>query len=82
MSGLLLLHPMLLYCTWSFVDGWVLIGEFIIMLAMALKYSPPSAGGLPFSLLRGISMTSFSFSAGNHMGQIFGALRYTGVKHG
>lgn len=44
--GFLVLNPILLYTAGSFVTGWVLIGEFIFTLAMALKCYPLPAGGL------------------------------------
>jgi NhaB family Na+:H+ antiporter len=42
----LLLNPMLLMLLGPFVTGWVLIGEFIFTLAMALKCYPLQPGGL------------------------------------
>ncbi|WP_231757096.1 sodium/proton antiporter NhaB [Microbulbifer elongatus] len=42
----LILNPILLYTTSPFVTGWVLIGEFIFTLAMALKCYPLQPGGL------------------------------------
>nr|WP_010132271.1 sodium/proton antiporter NhaB [Microbulbifer agarilyticus] len=42
----LILNPILLYATSPFVAGWVLIGEFIFTLAMALKCYPLQPGGL------------------------------------
>lgn len=42
----LLLNPVLLLVLGSFVAGWILIGEFIFTLAMALKCYPLPPGGL------------------------------------
>ncbi|MGI9311309.1 MAG: sodium/proton antiporter NhaB [bacterium] len=42
----LLLNPLLLLVFGPFVTGWVVIGEFIFTLAMALKCYPLQAGGL------------------------------------
>jgi len=42
----LLANPVLLHMYGPFVTGWVLIGEFIFTLAMALKCYPLPAGGL------------------------------------
>jgi NhaB family Na+:H+ antiporter len=42
----LILNPILLYTIGPFATGWVLIGEFIFTLAMALKCYPLPAGGL------------------------------------
>ncbi|MDC0336277.1 sodium/proton antiporter, partial [Pseudodesulfovibrio sp.] len=42
----LVLNPILLYTVGPFITGWVLIGEFIFTLAMALKCYPLPAGGL------------------------------------
>ena len=42
----LLINPILLYTVGPFITGWVLIGEFIFTLAMALKCYPLPAGGL------------------------------------
>ncbi|WKD50856.1 sodium/proton antiporter NhaB [Microbulbifer spongiae] len=42
----LLLNPLVLYVSGPFVTGWVLIGEFIFTLAMALKCYPLQPGGL------------------------------------
>ena len=42
----LIINPILLYATSPFVTGWVLIGEFIFTLAMALKCYPLQPGGL------------------------------------
>ena len=44
--GFLVLNPLLLVAAGPFVTGWVLIGEFIFTLAMALKCYPLPAGGL------------------------------------
>ena len=42
----LVLNPILLFTAGPFVTGWVLIGEFIFTLAMALKCYPLQPGGL------------------------------------
>lgn len=42
----LILNPFLLHFYGPFVTGWILIGEFIFTLAMALKCYPLPAGGL------------------------------------
>jgi NhaB family Na+:H+ antiporter len=42
----LIINPILLYTAGPFITGWVLIGEFIFTLAMALKCYPLPAGGL------------------------------------
>lgn len=42
----LVLNPILLVTVGPFVTGWILIGEFIFTLAMALKCYPLPAGGL------------------------------------
>ena len=42
----LALNPLVLYALGPFVAGWLLIGEFIFTLAMALKCYPLPAGGL------------------------------------
>ncbi|PIE56618.1 MAG: sodium/proton antiporter NhaB [Desulfobulbus propionicus] len=42
----LIINPLLLIFAGPFVTGWVLIGEFIFTLAMALKCYPLPAGGL------------------------------------
>lgn len=42
----LILNPILLFTTGPFIAGWVLIGEFIFTLAMALKCYPLPSGGL------------------------------------
>ena len=44
--GFLVLNPLLLYTVGPTVTGWVVIGEFILTLAMALKCYPLQAGGL------------------------------------
>ncbi|TDJ64864.1 MAG: sodium/proton antiporter NhaB [Proteobacteria bacterium] len=44
--GFLILNPILVATTGSFVAGWVLIVEFIFCLAMALKCYPLQPGGL------------------------------------
>ncbi|WP_444890720.1 sodium/proton antiporter NhaB [Microbulbifer sp. DLAB2-AA] len=45
-AAFLLLNPLLLYVSGPFITGWVLIGEFIFTLAMALKCYPLQPGGL------------------------------------
>ncbi|QFU75968.1 sodium/proton antiporter NhaB [Halioglobus maricola] len=42
----LLLNPVLLYIFGPFVTGWILIGEFIFTLALALRCYPLQPGGL------------------------------------
>ncbi len=42
----LVLNPVLMFTGGPFITGWVLIGEFIFTLAMALKCYPLPAGGL------------------------------------
>ena len=42
----LLLNPLALYLFGPFVTGWILIAEFILTLAMALKCYPLQPGGL------------------------------------
>ena len=42
----LILNPLILYTLGPFVTGWVLIGEFIFTLALALKCYPLQPGGL------------------------------------
>ncbi|MBA6412215.1 sodium/proton antiporter NhaB [Parahaliea sp. F7430] len=42
----LLLNPLLLYVIGPFATGWVLIGEFIFTLALALRCYPLQPGGL------------------------------------
>ncbi|MGL1861738.1 MAG: sodium/proton antiporter NhaB [Pseudodesulfovibrio sp.] len=42
----LVLNPILMYIVGPFITGWVLIGQFIFTLAMALKCYPLPAGGL------------------------------------
>ncbi|WP_237068253.1 sodium/proton antiporter NhaB [Microbulbifer guangxiensis] len=42
----LLANPLLLHLAGPFVTGWILIGEFIFTLAMALKCYPLQPGGL------------------------------------
>ncbi|BCS87792.1 sodium/proton antiporter NhaB [Pseudodesulfovibrio sediminis] len=44
--GFLVLNPILMFTVGPFIAGWVLIGEFIFTLAMALKCYPLPAGGL------------------------------------
>jgi len=45
-AAFLLLNPLILYVSGPFITGWVLIGEFIFTLAMALKCYPLQPGGL------------------------------------
>ena len=42
----LVANPILLKAYGPFIAGWILIGEFIFTLAMALKCYPLPAGGL------------------------------------
>lgn len=42
----LVLNPVLLYSAGPFITGWVIIGEFIFTLAMALKCYPLQSGGI------------------------------------
>lgn len=42
----LVINPIMLFVAGPFVTGWMLIGEFIFTLAMALKCYPLPAGGL------------------------------------
>ncbi len=42
----LLLNPLLLYTVGPFVSGWLIVGQFIFTLAMALKCYPLQSGGL------------------------------------
>lgn len=42
----LVVNPLMLYWAGPFVTGWLLIGEFIFTLAMALKCYPLQPGGL------------------------------------
>lgn len=42
----LVINPLLLWAFGTFVTGWILIGEFIFTLAMALKAYPLAPGGL------------------------------------
>ncbi|MFT6285414.1 MAG: NhaB family Na+:H+ antiporter [Alcanivorax sp.] len=44
--GFLLINPLLLITVGPFVTGWVLIGEFIFTLALALRCYPLQPGGL------------------------------------
>ncbi|ROR99981.1 sodium/proton antiporter (NhaB family) [Sinobacterium caligoides] len=46
MVTMLIINPILLMTAGPFVTGWVLIGEFIFTLAMALKCYPLQPGGL------------------------------------
>ncbi|MCW8127948.1 sodium/proton antiporter NhaB [Microbulbifer halophilus] len=45
-AAFLIANPVLLYTTGPFITGWVLVGEFIFTLAMALKCYPLQPGGL------------------------------------
>lgn len=45
-AAFLIINPVILYATSPFIAGWVLIGEFIFTLAMALKCYPLQPGGL------------------------------------
>ncbi|MGI6656442.1 MAG: sodium/proton antiporter NhaB [Desulfobulbus sp.] len=54
----LVANPLLLHYCGPFVAGWVLIGEFIFTLAMALKCYPLPAGGLLAIEAAFIGMTS------------------------
>ncbi len=42
----LLINPLLLYVLGPFITGWILIGEFIFTLALALRCYPLQPGGL------------------------------------
>jgi len=42
----LLINPVLMFTAGEFVTGWVIVGEFIFCLAMALKCYPLQPGGL------------------------------------
>jgi len=44
--GFLILNPILLFTIGPFLTGWVLIGEFIFTLALALRCYPLQPGGL------------------------------------
>ena len=44
--GFLLINPIALWALGPFMAGWVLVGEFIFCLAMALKCYPLQPGGL------------------------------------
>ena len=54
----LIANPILLYTAGPFITGWLLIGEFIFTLAMALKCYPLPAGGLLALQAVAIGMTS------------------------
>lgn len=54
----LVLNPILLYLAGPFVTGWLLIGEFIFTLAMALKCYPLQPGGLLAIQAAVLGMTS------------------------
>ena len=44
--GFLLINPILLFLLGPFITGWIIIGEFIFTLAMALNCYPLQPGGL------------------------------------
>ena len=44
--GFLVINPIVVFLFGNFIAGWLLIGEFIFTLAMALKCYPLPAGGL------------------------------------
>lgn len=54
----LIANPILFYTIGPFITGWILIGEFIFTLAMALKCYPLPAGGLLALQAVVIGMTS------------------------
>ncbi len=54
----LIINPILMFTVGPFIAGWVLIGEFIFTLAMALKCYPLPAGGLLAFQAVAIGMTS------------------------
>ena len=54
----LIINPILLKTVGPFITGWILIGEFIFTLAMALKCYPLPAGGLLALQAVVIGMTS------------------------
>ena len=54
----LIINPILLKTVGPFITGWILIGEFIFTLAMALKCYPLPAGGLLALEAVAIGMTS------------------------
>lgn len=54
----LVINPILMLTAGSFIAGWVLIGEFIFTLAMALKCYPLPPGGLLALQAVAIGMTS------------------------
>ncbi len=54
----LMANPILLFTAGPFITGWLLIGEFIFTLAMALKCYPLPAGGLLALQAVAIGMTS------------------------
>ncbi|WOJ94130.1 sodium/proton antiporter NhaB [Congregibacter variabilis] len=56
--GFLLINPVLLYTVGPFVTGWVLIGEFIFTLALALRCYPLQPGGLLAIEAVALGMTS------------------------
>ncbi|WP_027177769.1 sodium/proton antiporter NhaB [Maridesulfovibrio bastinii] len=56
--GFLILNPILMELAGPFITGWVLIGEFIFTLAMALKCYPLPAGGLLAVEAVALGMTS------------------------
>jgi len=56
--GFLILNPILLFTVGPTVTGWVVIAEFILTLAMALKCYPLQAGGLIALQVVAIGLTS------------------------
>ena len=44
--GFLIINPIILYLMGPYLMGWLLVGEFIFCLAMALKCYPLQPGGL------------------------------------
>lgn len=54
----LIINPILFFTIGPFITGWILIGEFIFTLAMALKCYPLPAGGLLALQAVAIGMTS------------------------
>ncbi|MFT4768884.1 MAG: NhaB family Na+:H+ antiporter [Glaciecola sp.] len=56
--GFLLINPVLLYTIGPFATGWVLIGEFIFTLALALRCYPLQPGGLLAIEAVALGMTS------------------------
>lgn len=56
--GFLIVNPFLFFFVGAFVAGWVLVGQFIFTLAMALKCYPLQPGGLLALQAVVIGMTS------------------------